>query len=71
MPSDGNHDRFDGGEYENANAAAKHAHASHRFLISHSFEASPRALQWDKIVAHTAKHKPPRGHPWVNLQGLL
>jgi hypothetical protein len=43
MPGDGSQDGSGGGEYENANAAAKHADASHRFRISHSFEASPRS----------------------------
>jgi hypothetical protein len=70
MPSDGDEDCFDGGEYENANAAATHAHVSHKFLISRSFEVAP-ALSNEIIVAHTGKHKPPRGHPWVNLQDLL
>jgi hypothetical protein len=41
MPSDGSQDGSGGGEYENANAAAKHADASHGFRISHSLEASP------------------------------
>jgi hypothetical protein len=35
MPSDGSQDGSGGGEYENANAAAQHAHASHRFRILH------------------------------------
>jgi hypothetical protein len=39
MPSDGSQDAFGGGEYENANAAAQHAHANHRFRISHSLHA--------------------------------
>jgi hypothetical protein len=39
VPSDGSQDGSGGGEYENANAAAKHAHASHRFRISHSLHA--------------------------------
>jgi hypothetical protein len=38
MPSDGSQDRAGGGEYENINAAAQHAHISHSFRISHSFQ---------------------------------
>jgi hypothetical protein len=51
MPSDGSQERAGGGEYENINATAQHAHISQSFRISHSFQASGEHPVFFALVA--------------------